>query len=204
MRIGIDFDNTVINYDSVFVQAANSRGLILGDFAGSTKQAVRDAIRLLPDGEIAWQKLQGFVYAHAIADAAMFEGFAQFMRRCRKEGHKALIVSHKTEFGHFDPARKNLRAAALDWMRAHGFFQDDGFGIAVENVFFEDTRGQKIKRIASLACSHFIDDLPEVLSDPDFPPNVERILFSVDGTELTNVPFAVHRSWREIEESIFR
>jgi phosphoserine phosphatase len=204
MRIGIDFDNTIINYDSVFVQAAKRRGLILGDFAGSTKQAVRDAIRLLPDGEIAWQKLQGFVYAHAIADGAMLEGLEQFMRRCRQEGYKVLIVSHKTKFGHFDPARKNLRTAALDWMRAHGFFQDDGFGVAAENVFFEDTRGEKIRRIASLACSHFIDDLPEVLSDPDFPPSVERILLSVDGTELTNVPFAVYRSWREIAEHIFR
>lgn len=204
MRIGIDFDNTIINYDSVFVRAAKDRGLIASDFGGSTKQAVRDAIRLLPEGELVWQRLQGFVYSHAIADATMFEGFEDFIRRCRHEGHQVLIVSHKTEFGHFDPARRNLREAAVDWMRARGFFADGGFGVPAENVFFEGTREQKIKRIVRLECTHFVDDLPEVLDDPEFPPNVERILFSPDDAGLINENYVVRRSWREVEEYIFQ
>ena len=35
---------------------------------------------------------------------------------------------------------------------------------------------------AALSLTHFIDDLEEVLTDPGFPPNVERILFA-DGHE---------------------
>src|SRR5207302_1144007 len=112
--------------DRVFVSAAAAGRLIAEGFTG-TKQAVRDAIRLLPDGEIAWQKLQGYVYGQGIADAAMFDGLDRFLRRCRTEGRSVVIVSHKTEFGHFDPARVNLRDAALDWMRRHGFFEEDGY-----------------------------------------------------------------------------
>ncbi len=50
LRIGIDFDNTVIAYDQVFCATAKLDGLISADFAGG-KQAVRDCIRSLPDGE---------------------------------------------------------------------------------------------------------------------------------------------------------
>jgi len=70
-------------------------------------------------------------------------------------------VSHKTEYGHFDPARVNLRDAALSWMRQQGFFRQDGFGLPIENVRFAATRSEKIEQIARLGFTHFIDDLPE-------------------------------------------
>jgi hypothetical protein len=53
LRIGIDFDNTIITYDDVFCAAAKRCGLIDPEFSGS-KKAVRNAIRLLPGGELAW------------------------------------------------------------------------------------------------------------------------------------------------------
>jgi hypothetical protein len=47
LPIGIDFDNTLVVYDQVFLAQA-LRGKLLGaEFRGG-KQAVRDAIRLLP------------------------------------------------------------------------------------------------------------------------------------------------------------
>ena len=119
LRIGIDFDNTIITYDDVFCATAKRCGLINADFIGR-KQAVRDAIRLLPDGELAWQRLQGQVYGKGIAEAKMIAGVEAFLRRCHAKGCAVVVVSHKTEFGHFDPERVNLRQAALDWMSAHG------------------------------------------------------------------------------------
>ena len=115
LRIGIDFDNTIITYDDVFRAAAEAGGLIAPGFFGS-KQAVRDAIRLLPDGELAWQRLQGQVYGKGIGGAAMVAGVTTFLRRCRAEDCAVVVVSHKTEYGHFDPDRVNLRKAALNWM----------------------------------------------------------------------------------------
>jgi hypothetical protein len=179
-RIGIDFDNTLIDYDAVFCTAARDRGLLGADFSGN-KQAVRDAIRLLPDGELAWQRLQGYVYGNGIAGAAMFDGADAFLRRCRDAGHSVFIVSHKTQFGHHDPQRVDLRTAALNWMEARGFFAPHVYAIPRDNVFFEASRAEKLRRIAALGCAYFIDDLEEVLLDPDFPPGVKPLLFRVSG-----------------------
>jgi hypothetical protein len=201
MRIGIDFDNTIVGYDRVFLDTAVREGLLGRDFAGD-KQAIRDAIRLLPDGELAWQRLQGIVYGRGIVEAAMFEGVDRFLRRCRDEGHVVFVVSHKTEYGHFDRERTNLRAAAIDWMQRHGFFVADGYGLSADNVFFEASRTDKLDRIARIGCTHFIDDLEEVLSDPGFPP-INRILFSIHGGAGAGSLFPTCATWSQIEAEIF-
>ena len=200
MRIGLDFDNTIIGYSDVFVSAAKERRLLGPDVQGASKQAVRDAIRLLPDGEITWQRLQGFVYGRGIREATMFAGVDRFLRRCRAEGHMMFIVSHKTEYGHYDPSRVNLREAALGWMEAQGFFAPDIYAVPRENVFFETSRAEKLKRIAALKFAYFIDDLEEVLTDPDFPPGVNPVLFGASSA-LPNL--AICSSWRRVAETLF-
>jgi hypothetical protein len=200
MRIGIDFDNTMISYDAVFHATAVRRGLV--DAATEQrKQAIRDTIRRAPDGELSWQHLQGQVYGSLIADATMVAGVDKFLRRCRMMHCEVAIVSHKTEFGHHDRQRVNLRDAALGWMTAHKFFADDGFAIPSRNVFFEATRAEKLARIAALDCDWFIDDLAELLADPAFPPGVRRILFAP--AQTVRAPFLVCPSWAEIEEQVF-
>jgi hypothetical protein len=199
LRIGIDFDNTIIGYDAVFRAAARERQLIEPGFMG-TKQAIRDAIRLLPAGEISWQRLQGHVYGKGIREAVLLDGVAAFLTRCRARGHAVYVVSHKTEYNAYDPDRVNLRDAALAWMEAQGLFAAP-FGIDRAHVFFEPTRGDKLQRIAALSCTHFIDDLEEVLGAPEFPPGVQRILFAPGG-EATARPFAVCTSWQAIAETV--
>jgi hypothetical protein len=200
LRLGIDFDNTLIAYDGVFRAEARARGLLPAGFRGN-KRAVRDAIRRLPDGEIAWQRLQGYAYGQGIGAAAMFAGVDRFLRRCRQAGHTVFIVSHKTEHANYDPARVNLRAAALAWMEARGFFDPRKYGIARANVFFEGTRADKLARIAALGCTHFVDDLVEVLTDRAFPPHVERVLFDAAGDEPP-AGLRACASWRDIAAAL--
>jgi hypothetical protein len=200
MLIGVDFDNTLVTYDEVFRDVAVARGLIDTDFAG-TKQAIRDRIRLLPEGELSWQQLQGYVYGKGIAGARMCEGADGFLRRARAKGLPVVVVSHKTEYGHYDPERVNLRESARDWMRENGFFAASGYGIPAENVFFEGSRAEKLERIARLRCTHFIDDLEEVLEDPDFPPDISRILFSQNKPGAA--PYLICATWQQIEEYVF-
>jgi hypothetical protein len=201
LRIGLDFDNTLITYDDVFLAMARERGLTAPDFSGR-KQAIRDSIRLLPDGELSWQQLQGQVYGKGVARATMFDGVETFLNRCKQENVPVVIVSHKTEFGHHDPERVNLREAALEWMTAQGFFSN--YGISRENVYFEGTRQEKLARIAKLDCSHFVDDLEEVLMDRGFPEGVERILFADNGNAALIEPIAVCPTWRDVEQRVFR
>src|SRR5258708_30397862 len=126
----------------------------------------------------------------------MVAGVETFLRRCRAEGATVAVVSHKTEYGHFDPDRVNLRQAALDWMAGQGLLGGD-HGVALASVYFETTRAEKLRRIAALSLTHFIDDLEEVLTDRDFPPNVERILFA-DGAQPTSPSYISCSTWPHI------
>jgi hypothetical protein len=204
VRIGIDFDNTLIDYDGVFVSEARERGLIGLDIAG-TKRAVRDAIRLLPDGELTWQRLQGYVYGAGIGGAVPFAGAGDFLRCCAGRGIAVYIVSHKTRYGHFDPARIDLREAARRWLIAQGMMipgmlAPEGGVIPADHVFFEDDRAQKLARIAALGCTHFIDDLEEVFADPGFPPGVRRILFAATGAACCEAHCI---DWPQISAALF-
>src|SRR6202167_738417 len=198
LRIGIDFDNTVVAYDQVFCATAKLGGLISADFAGG-KQAVRDCIRSLPDGELTWQRLQGQVYGKGISAATLIPGVDAFLRRCRAEGCSVSIVSHKTEYGHYDPERINLREAARKWMTANGVVEGE-FGIPASNIFFEGCRSKKLARIVALSCTHFIDDLEEVLLDLAFTSNVALILFSECEQSNSGAPYVVCATWRDIED----
>lgn len=198
IRIAIDLDNTLICYDRVFIEVARDEGLVRPDFAGG-KQAVRDAIRGLPQGERLWQQVQGQVYGKLIRRAEMYDGAEQFLRRCRREGAEIWIVSHKTQFNASDPDCVDLRKAALSWMEARGLFDDSGLGLPRERVFFEATREDKIARLVALRCTHAIDDLVEVFAHPAFPTGVRKLLF--DPSNATDN--SSWSSWRDIEQSIF-
>ena len=203
MRIGIDFDNTIITYDEVFLAAARERGLIDASFRGAQAGGAR-----LHPAACRTARSLGCVCrvrstARASAGAMCSTGVDAFLRRCSAQRVPVVIVSHKTEFGHHDPDRVNLRDAALDWMTAQGFFRIGGFGMRPDNVYFESTRAEKLARIAALGCTHFIDDLSEVLTDPAFPPGVTRILFA-DEPGPRRLDTVVCPTWRQIEEQIFR
>jgi hypothetical protein len=195
LRIGIDFDNTLIDYDRVFVEAACERGLVPRDFTGN-KRTVRDAIRLLPDGEASWQRLQGYVYGAGIGGAVAYPGALDFFRRGVREGATMSIISHKTRFGHFDPARVDLRQAARGWLSAQGFLET----VPAGRLYFENDRARKIARIAALGCTHFVDDLEEVFADPSFPAGVRRILLSDSASNCCDMRCA---DWREITAAVF-
>lgn len=201
LRIGIDFDNTLAGYDRVFAAAARDAGLAPAGFAG-TKMDVRDRIRRLPDGKKKWMELQGQVYGARMAEAEMVDGAGAFLAACRARGIAVRIVSHKTEHGHFDPQHVNLREAAMAWMTQKGFFADDGFGLAPENVLFESTRADKVARIAGLGVSHFIDDLEGVFLEPHFPRGVKAYLLATGNGPLPQGPFKALRRWQDIAEDI--
>ena len=54
MRIGVDFDNTIVCYDRLFHRLARERGLI-PETVPQTKGAVRDYLRSI-DREDDWTK----------------------------------------------------------------------------------------------------------------------------------------------------
>jgi len=201
MRIGIDFDNTIADYDDVFWLAAKHEQLVDEGFSGG-KQSVRERVRALERGEERWMRLQGRIYGALMPHARPVGGFESFLSAARNLGATLFIISHKTEYGHFDEDRVNLRDAARRWMRERGILGQNG--VPEEHLFFEASRGEKIERIRCLSCAHFIDDLEEVFREPDFPASVGRhLLYRNDGA-LPVGPFTPYRSWDEIRDALCR
>lgn len=195
--IGIDFDNTIICYDDVLYSVALARGLI-GAAIKKGKTEIRDTVRRLPDGENEWQKLQAAVYGPEIKQANLADGVTEFFEICKRHGLKRYIVSHKTQYAAAD-LTVNLRESATSWMRKRGFFEQDGFGFSEGDVFFTNTRAEKIRCIVELGCTHFIDDLEDVFLDESFPEDVTKLLYCEDRS-LSLQGTSVFRSWRELNE----
>jgi|GEM_PF-80204 len=202
-RLGLDFDGTVVVYDEVFHRHAVERfGMPEGDKSvPRTKTAVRDWLRSQPDGEAKWIELQGLVYGLKMAEAKLAPGLAEFLHAIRDAHIPVCIISHKTEFSVAEP-RVNLRAAALAWLEANSFFATDGFGLRREDVFFEATRAAKLQRIAAQGCTVFVDDLEEVLTEPEFPQGVERWLYAPDGAGRGNEGICAFTDWAALQRRL--
>ncbi len=200
MIIGLDFDNTIVSYDSIFYETALHFGVINSDTPQS-KTAVRDAVRSR-HGDEEWQRLQGAVYGPEIHRAKLIDGVHDFLQMAKKLGHNCCIVSHKTEFANFDKTRTNLRQAALKWLRKKDFFKKDTTLVQQKMVFFASNREEKIAQIKSLKCDVFIDDLPEVLTDNTLPDKVIKILYAPDKQP---VPDNIHScaNWSQITDLVF-
>lgn len=199
---GVDFDNTIVSYDEVLARIVRERGL-LDSVDSGTKRTIRDRIRQLPDGEIEWQKCQALLYGSRIHEAKLIDGVPEFFRLCSRRGVKVYVISHKTEVSRFDTEGINLRQAALGWMTVRRFFEREGLGLNPQDVFFADTRAEKIDRIAALGCTHFIDDLEETFLEPTFPTTTIRILYEPGRDPAPPPRVELMNSWQEISDYFF-
>lgn len=198
MIIGIDFDNTIACYDRAFRVAAGDMGLLPAGEAGD-KRWIKARLLARDGGETDWMRLQGRVYGYYIDHARPFAGFAGFVAAARTSGHRLCVISHKSRYGHFDPDRIDLIDAARGWMTRHGFFAADGLGFAPDDVRFLPSRAEKLATIARLACSVFIDDLPELLLDAAFPATTRPCWFAPSGGEA---PLTAYRDWAALTDGL--
>lgn len=194
MRIGIDFDNTIVSYDALFHKVAVEQALVPAGLPKS-KLAVRDYLREI-NNEPAWTELQGYVYGTKMGNAAAYPLVIEFIKFAREKGISMSIVSHKTKYPFIGP-KYNLHEAASGWLANT---LTDGFTDLIEpdDVFFELTKEEKIARIADIGCDYFIDDLPGILLMPGFPKNLKRILFDPEGLHNTDGLYVKLGSWQAI------
>jgi hypothetical protein len=198
--IGIDLDNTIVSYERIFERIASEWGLVeTGIPRGKT--ALRDYLRQT-GREDTWTTIQGHAYGERMGEAEPFPGVETFFARCRREGVSVHIISHRTEYPYMGP-RRNLHEAAVAWLEQNCFFDIERIGLRRENVFFELTKEEKLQRIVRTGCTHFIDDLPELLADPAFPIGVKAILFDSNGEKEGGLTFDKTGTWKEIERYLF-
>lgn len=203
-HIGLDLDNTLIDYDAVFPEVGQELGLLSPDVALQSKEQVKSFLQAKPDGETLWMRLQGQVYGRYLGRARLYDGVEAFVEQVRKHGCQLSIVSHKTKRGHFDPHNVDLWDAALDWLETKRFFAADGFGMRREDVHFSETREGKLAVIRSVGCELFIDDLPEVLHHGLFPENARKLWFAAHQPGEAGGGLPPHRTWAELAEATLR
>ena len=201
MVIGVDFDNTIICYDQLFHQVAVQQGLIPPEVP-VTKSAVRDYLRQ-QGKEDAWIELQGCAYGARVQEASPFPGVREFFARCKREGVAVHLISHKTRYPFQGPVY-DLHDAAHRWLTSRGFYDPHEGGLVPNHVCFELTKQDKLDRISSVGCEYFIDDLPEFLAEPRFPPHVQRILFDPNDQYGSERRFLRVTSWGEVEGVLFK
>jgi hypothetical protein len=193
MHLGLDFDNTLISYDILFRKVALEQGLIPVD-TDSNKNAVRDYLRSV-DREDEWTKLQGEVYGGRILEAAPYPGMKQILKSISGQNIPLTIVSHKTKTP-FIGKQWDLHAAARAWLNQYEMHTQIGPNISHEQTFFELTKQAKCDRIVAVGCTHYVDDLPEILEM--LPDTITKIHFSPKGHSSSNGNWLVMRSWDEL------
>lgn len=198
MRIGIDFDNTIANYDGVFHAAAIERGLIPAG-VGTGKNAVRDYLNGSGRKE-AFTELQGYVYGARMDLVSPYPHAVDFVGAAIGDGHDVFVISHKTPTPMIGPAY-DMHAAARGFLEAHGFVAPGM--IPAEHTFFEPTKEDKVGRAAAVGVDVFVDDLPEILAMDGFPSATRRILFDpLDGHAAANCGLERYSDWRSIRLSL--
>ena len=201
LNIGVDFDNTIADYDLVFEEVAVDMGF-LGGRNFLSKADVKNAIISQKDGDINWQRLQGQIYGKYMHKAKVFPGFTEFLLLAKIKGFTISVVSHKSEFGHFDDNKISLRSEALKWIIHNKLIETDLFKLQKKDIYFEATREEKIQRIITLGCNFFVDDLEEVFNEKNFPVEINKFLFDPLDKKINSKNFVTINSWRSLTKLI--
>lgn len=196
MRIGLDFDNTIVNYHTVFYTVGREQNL-LPLMQDMSKQSVRDYLRE-QKREDDWTELQGFVYGARMEQAILYPGVAEFIARCVEEGADVFIISHKTRTPYKGVAY-DLHSAARSFIEVKGLYEA---GIRRDHVFFELTMENKIECIKKQQCDVFLDDLPEFLTHPYFP-DIRRYLFAPQNQHEVSPKLTLINSWESFSSALF-
>ncbi len=200
MLIGLDFDNTIVSYDSLFHKVALEQDVISHTIPVN-KIAVRNHLRSI-NKEDKWTEMQGHVYGKRMNEAQAYAGAIEFIDRAKQLGHSLCIISHKTQYPFLGP-QYDLHKAAIGWIDQHLVMNDKALFSKVD-YFFELTKDDKVNRIASMGCDIYIDDLPEILLNPLFPADCTRVLFDPERHHATSIEgeIRVVNSWKQIEKEL--
>ena len=200
MRIGIDFDNTIVSYNALFFKVAREQDAVPADIPVN-KVSVRDYLRKI-DKEHIWTEMQGYVYGARMGEALAYPGVIDFLKHANQAGHQLAIVSHKTRFP-FLGEQYDLHSAARAWVKSN-LYEDGKALIPEDRVFFELTKTDKMNRARALGCDVFIDDLPEILLSPEFPSPTRRVLFDPEMNHTTTPLPAVTvvNSWSDFAQYV--
>lgn len=158
MKIGIDIDNTILNYSDAFTLAArNLRGL--ENIESLAKTEVKSLV-IRSHGEEAWTALQGQVYSSVPLGVKIFEGFEPLLNSLIANGHTVDYMSHKSENPISGPSI-NLREPVTNFLHSKKLL---GQPMMRPSIHYFETKNEKIDAVNAEYFDYFVDDLLEIVS----------------------------------------
>lgn len=197
MLIGLDFDNTIVCYDKSIARLADEL-LDLPPDIPRTKLALRSFFRQ-SNREVEWTAFQGKLYGPGMEYAEPFDQALETIQVLRDMGHKLCIVSHRS-LKPYAGLAYDLHAAARGWVEMR--LAREGL-IQNSTAYFYESQKEKISAVAALGCKAFLDDLPEVLGDQDFPKTCQAILFDPEGSYTRSNHKRISR-WADLPKLLAR
>ena len=194
MNIGLDLDNTIIDYDSLFYNIALENRFIPSQLIKS-KLSVKNYLHNKRQYD-CFTFVQGQVYGEQLERAKLYKGVKTFIKHMIKK-NKFFIISHKTKYPIIGK-KINLHEKALNFLIQNQIVHKDL--IKKNNLFFEPTLENKIKRILNLNIDVFIDDLPDVVFNEKLKGKVKTILidYNKNNTENPNIKY----DWLSIKKEL--
>lgn len=186
IKIGIDLDNTIINYNDSFKEYLKDQKIFL-------KKINKEKIKFISNNNPKiknWTKAQEEIYGNYIKFAKLFIHFKEFEKFAIKKKIKLYIISHKTKYSQFSK-KYNLRTQSNRWLRKN--IVKDKY-----KIFYTNTINEKIKKITQTKLDYFIDDLVEIFKNKNFPKKIKKIYFS----QKKNKKILTFANWRKIKNYI--
>ena len=166
---GFDLDNTLIDYSAAVEEYCRIKSLIPCTNIG----LLREQLGKNSSSDHEWQLAQGWLYTEGLRFAQPGLGSIDLCKYLIQEGYQLYIVSHKTSHTPDFCGNTPLHDLANNWIKKSAianYFKE------AEQIYFEPTRGLKVKRIRELALNYFVDDLEEVFKESEFPINTKSFL----------------------------
>ena len=186
IKIGIDLDNTIINYENSFEKYLQEKKIYF-------KKINKRKIKLITNNNSKiknWTEAQEEIYGHYITYAKLYKTFNEFEKFALKNKIKLYIISHKTKYSQFSK-KYNLRSESDRWLKEN----------IIKNkykIFYVNTINEKVRKIAKIKPDYFIDDLIEIFDNKNFPKKVKKILFS----KINNNEVVTFGNWDKIKNYI--
>lgn len=196
MKIGIDFDNTIVCYDNAYKSFIDENQLPPSD-EPLKKQVKQHFFKDSESGNLHWTQFQGQLYGKEIIKAQPYDGLINFLAFAQKKQWTIFIISHKSRF----PAIGELydfHDSAKRWLKQNSILNF----IPADHCYFLPTLKDKVNKINELQCDLFIDDLPLVLNHSSFPQFTKKILFAPSIIHTKNNSFEILEGWDSIREHV--
>lgn len=177
VRVGIDLDNTLIDYRDAFLKIAKDLKIDSAGIPGGalSRESFKDYLVKKYGNDKEWQRVQSLVYSEGLAWARPSKGALEFLKEMKALSVQVYVVSHKSKVSHFDPSKEF-------WEPARKFISEY-FGDFITQYYFEETQAEKIARIQELQLDFYLDDLSEITEHREFPKSTQGIKFESGPSE---------------------